>query len=374
MQAKASEYPALPPRPPPKKPFCIFDPTDNTSTINSTLDNYIKASNNQMDFSALANKLRYENYKIAMQLKTLLCNNSANLVTIESVTSGMIGSTLTDVGGSGSNYYGGFIVYDTDAKRLWANVRTGNLYNKTTAEEMALGALKNSRATVALSITGNASSYFDSLGCLGVADVGVAYYNKEGTIDVETQRIEVCKEDSNIADSCSKWAEAYKVFEGRLQDNLSEKVAERGGGYPTVIANLEVNQLIRLSFTKKALEVAVNILQDNLQNLPAWNAGLLGPRKPPIVNTDEKSYLGCGEPNKIIYDHLLPSTKEGLKGAGGPTWPKFENISQLCSPEADQTTCPINIPAKAIDNTTEAPPIRDRDLRGGAQEDGKTQH
>ena len=40
---------------------------------------------------------------------------------------------MTDISTQGVLLYGGFIVYNTDAKRKWAGVTTGNLYNQDTA-------------------------------------------------------------------------------------------------------------------------------------------------------------------------------------------------------------------------------------------------
>ena len=224
----------------------------------------------------------------------------------------MIGSTLTDVGGLGPYYYGGLIVYDTDAKRLWANVRTPNLYNEETAKQMAEGALKNSRATVALSITGNAASAATQLGCLGIADVGLAYYTEPDRIETITERIDGCS-DEIIKDRCSKWVEAYgNDKKASLRESATQPVPPNfpSGKYPDLTDTLEVNQLIRLALTGKALQFAIDTL--NKANLPREDVALLGPRKSPQVVEDEVKYLGCWEPSDPIWNRLQDTYKANL--------------------------------------------------------------
>ena len=110
---------------------------------------------------------RYEALNWALKLKILLQERKANIVTAESLTAGMILKTLVDVPMEGNTLYGGFGVYDTDAKRLWLNVKTTGVYGKKTAKQMAEGALANSRASVALAVTGDAMPYPESKKRLG---------------------------------------------------------------------------------------------------------------------------------------------------------------------------------------------------------------
>jgi PncC family amidohydrolase len=88
-----------------------------------------------------------------------LQDNALKLVTAESCTAGMIASILADEPGSGSWLECAFVTYSPQAKIGLLGVRqqTIDRYNLTSEEvarEMAEGALKASRANVAIADTG----------------------------------------------------------------------------------------------------------------------------------------------------------------------------------------------------------------------------
>lgn len=79
--------------------------------------------------------------------------------TAESCTGGLIIARMTDIPGSSSMVDRGFVTYSNDAKMDMLGVRQATLdahgaVSRETALEMAAGALKNSRAGIALSVTG----------------------------------------------------------------------------------------------------------------------------------------------------------------------------------------------------------------------------
>jgi nicotinamide-nucleotide amidase len=81
------------------------------------------------------------------------------VATAESCTGGMIISLLTDIPGSSSMVDRGFVTYSNDAKIDMLGVSPETLekhgaVSAQTAYEMAEGALKNSRAGIALAVTG----------------------------------------------------------------------------------------------------------------------------------------------------------------------------------------------------------------------------
>jgi nicotinamide-nucleotide amidase len=88
------------------------------------------------------------------------CDRHKILVaTAESCTGGMIISLLTDIPGSSSMVDRGFITYSNEAKIEMVGVSPETLekhgaVSVETAHEMAAGALKNSRAGIALAVTG----------------------------------------------------------------------------------------------------------------------------------------------------------------------------------------------------------------------------
>ena len=115
----------------------------------------------------LIEQTNYEALISAMNLKKLLASLQLNVVTAESLTAGMIVKTLVDIPGNGATVYGGFCVYDTDAKRQFLQVTTRGVYSHKTAFQMASGALDNSRATVSIAVTGNSMPTPDDTAHMG---------------------------------------------------------------------------------------------------------------------------------------------------------------------------------------------------------------
>ncbi len=81
------------------------------------------------------------------------------VATAESCTGGMIISLLTDIPGSSSMVDRGFVTYSNEAKMDMVGVSRETLdrhgaVSPQTASEMAAGALANSRAGIALAVTG----------------------------------------------------------------------------------------------------------------------------------------------------------------------------------------------------------------------------
>ncbi|MCL4163702.1 UNVERIFIED_CONTAM: hypothetical protein GTU68_050606, partial [Idotea baltica] len=81
------------------------------------------------------------------------------LALAESCTGGLASAAITDVAGSSNWFDRGFITYSNAAKESMLSVQTNTLetfgaVSVETALEMALGALANSNATIAASITG----------------------------------------------------------------------------------------------------------------------------------------------------------------------------------------------------------------------------
>lgn len=96
---------------------------------------------------------------LAAKVGALLLRNGERLVTAESCTGGWVGQCLTAVAGSSSWFDRGFITYSNEAKIEILGVGGDTLaahgaVSEATAGAMALGALRCSRATWALAITG----------------------------------------------------------------------------------------------------------------------------------------------------------------------------------------------------------------------------
>jgi nicotinamide-nucleotide amidase len=98
-----------------------------------------------------------------LQLATSLgehCVASGVMLTgAESCTGGLIAATITSVSGSSAWFDRGFVTYSNEAKMAMLGVKKRTLdahgaVSEDTAREMASGALANSNATIAFSVTG----------------------------------------------------------------------------------------------------------------------------------------------------------------------------------------------------------------------------
>jgi len=115
----------------------------------------------------------------AESLLALYKAKSLRIATAESCTGGMVSAALTDVAGSSAVFERGFVTYTNAAKVQMLGVRQATLdaygaVSEQTAQEMALGALVQSDADVAVAITGIAGpggSEFKPEGrvCFGIA-------------------------------------------------------------------------------------------------------------------------------------------------------------------------------------------------------------
>lgn len=81
------------------------------------------------------------------------------IVTAESCTGGLIAALLTEIPGSSAVVERGFVTYANEAKTEMLDVPAALIaadgaVSKTVAEKMALGALENSRADLAVAVTG----------------------------------------------------------------------------------------------------------------------------------------------------------------------------------------------------------------------------
>jgi nicotinamide-nucleotide amidase len=88
-----------------------------------------------------------------------LRDEGLSVVTAESCTAGLIAAVLTHIPGAGDCFQGAFVAYSKKQKVTALGVdetllREKGSVNPETAEQMGLGALKSSPATLALAVTG----------------------------------------------------------------------------------------------------------------------------------------------------------------------------------------------------------------------------
>jgi nicotinamide-nucleotide amidase len=87
------------------------------------------------------------------------CDQKMTLATAESCTGGLLASLLTDVDGAGHAFERGFVTYTNEAKAEMLGIpleviEGAGAVSEVVARAMAEGALRESRADIAVSITG----------------------------------------------------------------------------------------------------------------------------------------------------------------------------------------------------------------------------
>ena len=103
--------------------------------------------------------MRQSIYKIAKEVFELASLKNSVIASAESCTGGMLSSSITDIPGSSAIFECGFVTYSNVSKMKLLNVNRITLesfgaVSEEVAAEMAIGALKNSKANIAISITG----------------------------------------------------------------------------------------------------------------------------------------------------------------------------------------------------------------------------
>lgn len=139
-----------------------------------------------------------------------LQENRLKLVTAESCTAGLIASTLAETPGSASWLECAFVTYSPEAKMscLGVNAQTIDRYNLTSEEvasEMAEGALRLSRANMAIADTGLAGPGGD--GDIPVGTVCFAWsFQKGETVKTYTETRRFTGDRNEVRQSATEYA------------------------------------------------------------------------------------------------------------------------------------------------------------------------
>ena len=260
-------------------------------------------------------------WESAIQLKLMLSQRSVNIVTVESLTCGMMAKTLIDIPGSGAVVYGGFSTYDTDAKRVMVGVKTRGVYSHYTAQQMAEGALRNSRAMVAIAVTGNAMPYPTENDMLGRVWIACSLRTRDG---FTSKSIEL-----NVQDTGD-----YKpLFDSwRAQNQGGDKWAPRA--LTAVVADI-----IRLQTTATAFDFVENLIKlpDSLAALDslqprAWDTVLppsfiLAKHIQPPINPMPKEPTSTDDTNWTGYAQASVSSSTTLPVDGDIDNPDVQALS-----------------------------------------------
>jgi len=117
--------------------------------------------------------------QLAGEILTMAKVRDVKIVTAESCTGGMLGSILTETPGSSAVYERGYITYSNDAKVEMLGVARKLIdehgaVSERVARAMAEGALRESKADLAVSITGVAGPGASALKPEGMVCFGMA--------------------------------------------------------------------------------------------------------------------------------------------------------------------------------------------------------
>ena len=112
------------------------------------------------------------------ELGNLLKKNNLTIATSESLTGGMLASSIVDIPGASSYFKEGFVTYCNEAKIKTLGVARETIDNSgaissQTAFEMACGTAKISGCPVAISTTGNAGPTCDEGKPAGLVYIGI---------------------------------------------------------------------------------------------------------------------------------------------------------------------------------------------------------
>jgi len=123
---------------------------------------------------------------LASQLGLLLADKNKKIATAESCTGGWVAEAITQVAGSSEWFDRGFVTYSNDSKKQMLGVKLRTLnqqgaVSQKAVEEMAVGALKKSKAQFSVAISGIAGPS----GGTDEKPVGTVWlaWNIEGVVD-----------------------------------------------------------------------------------------------------------------------------------------------------------------------------------------------
>ena len=127
--------------------------------------------------------MRKDIFNIAKEIIDLANLNKAVITSAESCTGGMLSSTITEVPGSSVIFECGFVTYSNISKMELLSVKenTLNFYGAVSEEvagEMAIGAINNSKANLAISITGIAGPGGSNTKPEGMVCFSIAFENE----------------------------------------------------------------------------------------------------------------------------------------------------------------------------------------------------
>ena len=127
--------------------------------------------------------MRKDISEIAKEVFDLASINGVVIASAESCTGGMLSSAITEIPGSSAIFDCGFVTYSNISKMTLLSVNENTLHrhgavSEKVAGEMAIGAINNSQASLAISITGIAGPGGSTTKPEGMVCFSIAINNK----------------------------------------------------------------------------------------------------------------------------------------------------------------------------------------------------
>lgn len=229
-------------------------------------------SNNEMEWISQFDKLTFPDeielikskahqagYNLLKTLHQKPNNQKLTLITAESLTGGLIFSTLVDIPFAGSHKYGCISVYNSESKHMFLDVITDNIYSHKCAKDMVINALKKSKASISISVTGNAMPKDDKKEQLGEVFIGIAGYLDDNTVKVTTQLYNFC-----YYDKMDKQINLKTIIYNKM--NIALNLLEN---YNELQLTSLLAQYIRYSTVEQALNNCLEFINKNILITPS---------------------------------------------------------------------------------------------------------
>lgn len=181
------------------------------------------------------------------------------IITAESLTAGLISSVLASVPFGGHVKYGSYVTYDTDAKRVMLGVTEEDVYTHKCVEQMSTGALKNSNASIAIAVSGNAMPHKNNNCKIGEVFIAIAGYTSNDNIYIETSVHNFC---DYVTDICNKFYNDNKYGNARKEYIKSSATNNLGLRKDMEYPSLQITETLALYIRYKTVQKALELCKD----------------------------------------------------------------------------------------------------------------